>query len=139
MMNMDEVDLKIIDILKENSKLSFKEIGVKIPMTGQAVGTRINRLIEEGIIEGFTIKTNKDKLGLPVTALIKIYMKILDHQKLFHFIQSTAAIVEAYKTSADCCYFAKVEVADNEELNNILDKINEFANYQVTLSIKKIK
>ena len=138
-MNMDEVDYRIIDILEENAKLSFKEIGERIHMTGQAVGMRVNRLIQEGVIEGFTIKTNKEKQGIQVIALIKIYMKVLEHQKMLQFIESTDEIVEAYKTSADCCYFLKVETTGNKALNHILDKINEFANYQLTLSIKKIK
>lgn len=138
-MNIDKVDNQIIHILQEDSKLSFKEIGEKIHMTGQAVGVRINRLIEEGIIEKFTIKVNKEKVGINITAMIKVYMKKLEHQRILQLIDSTEEIVEAYRTSADCCYFLKVETAGNDQLNHILDQINEFATYQLTLSIGKIK
>jgi Lrp/AsnC family leucine-responsive transcriptional regulator len=108
-------------------------------MTGQAVGVRVNKLIEEGIIESFTITVNKDKLGIGITAFIKVYMKKLEHRKMLSLIESTKSIVEANRTSSDCCYFLKVETKDNEELNQILDSISEFATYQLSLSIGRIK
>lgn len=138
-MSIDQVDYKIINILRENSKLSFKEIGDKIHMTGQAVGVRVNKLIDEGIIEHFSIVVNKEKLGINITALIKVYMKKLEHLKIRNLIDNTDIIVEAYRTSADCCYLLKVETSSNEELNRILDNISEFATYQLTLSIGKLK
>ncbi len=138
-MNIDQVDHQIINILRKDSKLSHKEIGEKIHMTGQAVGVRVNRLMEVGVIENFTIKVNNEKIGIPITALIKVFMKKLEHNKIRHLIQRTDTIVEAYRTSADCCYFLKVETTTNEELNHILDEISDFATYQLTLSIGKMK
>ncbi|WP_205757149.1 winged helix-turn-helix transcriptional regulator [Macrococcoides goetzii] len=52
---MDYTDLKILKILRENSRLTNKEIGEKIHMISQAVGNRINQLIERGEISKFTI------------------------------------------------------------------------------------
>ena len=136
---MDEIDLKILSMLKMDARLSNKEIGEQIHMTGQAVGVRINRLLEEGIIENFTIHVNKEKLGSNITALIRVYMRTLEHNKIIRLIESTDEITEAYRTSADCCYFLKVETDKNETLNKILDHIMEFATYQLTLSIARLK
>ncbi len=138
-MNLDQVDYRLIQILKENSRLSFKEIGEKIHMTGQAVGVRVNKLMEEGIIEGFTLAVNMEKLGVTITAMIKVYMKKLEHQKILRLIETTEVVTEAYRTSADCCYFLKVETSSNDELNRILDRISEFATYQLSLSIGRLK
>lgn len=138
-MDLDEVDLQIITLLQDNSRLSNKEIGAQIHMTGQAVGVRINKMVEKGLIEKFTLLVNKEKAGITITALIKIYMKTLDHNKMKRLIISTNEIIEAYRTSSDCCYFIKVETNNNETLNHILDQISEFATYQLSLSIGKIK
>ena len=48
---MDKIDLKIIEILKENSKSSMKDIGNKVNLTGQAVNLRIAKLEEQNIIK----------------------------------------------------------------------------------------
>lgn len=138
-MKIDQVDYQIIRILEENSKLTYKEIGEKIHMTGQAVGIRVNKLIDDGIIESFTIKINKEKVGVTITAFIKVYMKKVDHRRIQKLIEDTQEITEAYRVSADCCYILKMETTDKEYLNNLLDRISEFATYQLSLSIDKIK
>lgn len=138
-MNVDEIDLKILNILKENSKLSFKDIGEKIHLTGQAVGARVNKLVDDGIIENFTININKENLGITNTAFIKIYMTTYDHSKIKAIINDYEEIVEAFRISADGCYLLKVESSDKDFLNSLLDKITEFANYQLSLSVSKIK
>ena len=137
--NVDNIDIQIINLLRENSKLSFKEIGDKIHLTGQAVGTRVNKLIENNIIEKFTIKANNELLGINIIALIKVYMKTNAHNKMINIIKNNDEIVEAHKVSSDACYFLKLETDNSKVLNKILDEINEFANYQLSLSVNKIK
>lgn len=66
----DHIDFAILALLRENSRIQWKDIGQKIHMTGQAVGNRIRRLEDLGVIEQYTIVTNKAKLGLSITAFI---------------------------------------------------------------------
>lgn len=138
-MNMDEIDFVIIDILSKNSNMSYKEIGKLTHMTGQAVGVRINRLIDQGFIEKFTIKVNKEKLGMSVVAIAKIYMKSFEHQKFLELLENENAIVEAYKVTSDACYYLKIETTSIEELNNLMDRISLHGNHQVSICGKKIK
>jgi len=138
-MNLDKLDLEIIKILSENSKLTFKEIGEQVYLTGQAVGARVNKLVAEGVIENFTININKEKLGIKITAMIKVFMKTHNHSQLKALINSNDEIVEAFRISADCCYFFKVETTSNQALNSILDEISKFATYQLFISVAKLK
>lgn len=108
--NIDDIDIQIINILRENSKLSFKEIGDKIHLIGQAVGARVNKLIENDVIEKFTIKTNEELLGINIIALIKVYMKTNAHSRMISIIKNNNEIVEAHKVSSDACYFLKYEL-----------------------------
>lgn len=65
---MDEKDEKIINILKENAKLSTQEISKKtlIPIT--TVHNRIKKLEKEGVIKGYTLKLDYAKIGKALTA-----------------------------------------------------------------------
>lgn len=138
-MNIDKTDLDIIKILETNSKLSFKEIGEKVHMTGQAVGFRVNKLIEEGIIQSFTIKTDKAKLGFSITAFIKVYMNTANHSTILNIIEKYDEIVEAFRISSDCCYILKIEALNTDFINSLIEEISPFANYQISLSLSKIK
>lgn len=138
-MNIDKIDLNILKILETNSKLTFKEIGEKVHMTGQAVGFRVNKLIDYGIIQNFTIKTDKTKLNFSTTAFIKLYMNTSNHSAILNIIKKYDEIVEAFRISSDCCYILKVEALNNDFINFLIEEISSFANYQISLSLSKIK
>ena len=60
---MDIKDEKIIGILKENSRQSVREISSKTKIRPSTVHQRIQKMLREGLIEKFTIKTNDRLLG----------------------------------------------------------------------------
>lgn len=70
MIELDEVDLKILDELQRDSRKSYREIAQKI---GVAIGTVYNRvkgLTDVGIIRGYTSVIDPSKVGYELTALI---------------------------------------------------------------------
>lgn len=67
---MDEKDKKIISLLKENSRLSTNEIWKITGIPQTTVHNRIKRLKEKGIIEYFTIKLDRKKIGKELVAFI---------------------------------------------------------------------
>ncbi len=55
------IDTNMLNLLKENSRVQWRDIGKEIHMTGQAVGNRVRKLEEEGIIRAFTILLDEMK------------------------------------------------------------------------------
>lgn len=135
----DEIDLKIIDMLKVNCKVPLKVIGEKIHLTPQAVSNRIIHLQDLGLITQYTICTNDALLGKNITAYITIFMKTIKHKKLIKFIKLNSTIKEAHRISGDGCYLLKVICSDMDEINTLLDSIMEFGTYRLNLSTSKIK
>ncbi|HDN81820.1 MAG TPA: Lrp/AsnC family transcriptional regulator [Methanomicrobia archaeon] len=60
---MDEIDMKILDILREDAKTPYYRIAEKVGIGTTTVHSRIQKLIKEGIIERFTTLINYEKLG----------------------------------------------------------------------------
>lgn len=60
---MDAKDQKILDILKQNSRLSIRNIAKKTQLRPSTVHQRIAKLIKSNIIERFTVKLNNEKVG----------------------------------------------------------------------------
>lgn len=135
----DELDLKIIDILKINAKTPLKVIGENIHLTPQAVSNRIIRLQNLGLITQFTISTNNDLLGKSIIAYITIFMKTTKHEQLRKFIKSNSIIEEAHRISGDGCYLLKVVFSNMDEINLLLDNIMEYGTYRLNLSTTTIK
>jgi len=136
---IDQTDVEILKLLGENSRIQWKELGQKIHMTGQAVGNRIRRLEDLGIIEQYTIAINRIKLGQIVNAFVTVFVKTADHQEFRNFFQEEEAISEVHRTSGDGCYLLKAHFNSNEELDNFLGRLLEYGNYRVNLSIGKLK
>lgn len=135
---MDNLDKKILQLLMEDSKQNFKSIGEKVHMTGQAVGIRVRRLEDEGIINGYTVRLNRKKLGL-VSAYITLFLKDENHAKLRDYVQGKKEIVETCRISGEGCYMIKVEVEDLDAINALCYEITQFARYRLNIITEHVK
>ncbi len=62
-MEMDNIDLGILDALKEDARTSFREIAKRLNVSPDTVGNRYERLRKEGVIIGSTVVVDPSKLG----------------------------------------------------------------------------
>jgi len=69
---VDELDLRILSLLQENSRLSYREIARELKVAVGTVYNRVKRMEEEGIIKGFSPVLDYEKLGFGLTAVIGI-------------------------------------------------------------------
>ncbi len=56
--NMDETDIKILNLLRENSRMKNTEIARRVNLTERAVRARIEKLVRESVVRKFTIETS---------------------------------------------------------------------------------
>jgi len=69
---MDDVDRKILKELLKNSRQSFREIARKLNVAVGTVLSRVKNLEKEGIIKGYSILIDHEKLGYGLTAIIEV-------------------------------------------------------------------
>ncbi|WP_227938812.1 Lrp/AsnC family transcriptional regulator [Alkalihalobacillus deserti] len=138
-MELDNIDFQILRLLSENSRVQWKDLGEQIHMTGQAVGNRIKKLEENGVIKAYSLIINEMKLGLPYTAFVIMHMKTANHDSFIGFINERNEVVEAHRISGEGCYLLKIKIKSQEELNIFLNKLLEHGNYSLNLSIQEIK
>ncbi|EJQ15495.1 TPA: Lrp/AsnC family transcriptional regulator [Bacillus cereus] len=133
---LDDTDKKILRELSKNGRISMKELGRKVHLTGQATSSRVIKLEENGVIEGYTIKLNKQKSGYPVHTFINIYTKDVQHQPFLSFIKTQHEyIINNFKISGEGCYLLECKFSSNEVLNQFLTQLNQHANYKLSIVI----
>lgn len=138
-MQIDSIDFQILQLLNKNARIQWKEIGEKIHMTGQAVGNRIKKMEDNGIIKAYSIVVDELKMGFSFTAFVFFFMNAYTHDDLLKFIATRNEISEAHRISGDACYLLKVTVHSQEVLNHLLNDLLKYGNYQLYLSIKEVK
>ena len=74
-MKMDQIDMKIIRFLEENSRMSFRGIAKKLGLTPMAVVKRVKKLEKVGIIKKYTIILDPEPLGYTCNFCIFIRIK----------------------------------------------------------------
>ena len=83
---LDNTDMRILDELSKNSRITMKELGEKVHLTGPATSARVAKLEDSGVIEAYTIKVNRVKLGCFIHAFITIITESIFHQPYLTFI-----------------------------------------------------
>lgn len=138
-MELDNIDFQILRILSENSRIQWKDLGEQIHMTGQAVGNRIKKLEDSGVIKAYSLIIDEMELGLIFTAFVIVNMKTANHDAFIRFINDTKEVVEAHRVSGNGCYHIKIKVKSQEQLNLFLNQLLNHGNYSLNLSIQEVK
>ena len=126
---MDKKDEKILELLKENSKLTTQQISKKtlIPIT--TVHSRIKKLEKEGIIKKYTLGLDHKKIGKHISAYILIvvdYKSLKESKITQHDLAKTLVqfdfVEEAAIVTGSIDIIIKVRVKDIDELDNFVTK-----------------
>lgn len=136
----DEIDLRILHHLIEDSSLSHKEIGLLVHLTGQAVGARVRKMEDAGIIEGYTIRWNPEKIGQTIHAFITVFLNSgTVHSAFLDFARKHPYIVEIHRVSGEGCYWMRLRMSSQSELNAMLDELTQYGNYKLSFSLGEIE
>ncbi|TQR14202.1 Lrp/AsnC family transcriptional regulator [Psychrobacillus soli] len=135
---LDNTDISILNELTKNSRITMKELGEKVHLTGQAASARVAKLEDSGVIEGYTIKVNQVKMGYFIQAFITIITQSTYHQPYLSFLKTQEPyIIHNNKISGDGCYLLECKFPSNEKLDEFLEDLNEHANYKLSIVINK--
>ncbi len=131
---LDETDLKILDIITKNARTPFKDVAQECGISRAAVHQRVNRMIEMGVIVGSGYYIDPKKIDYRTCTYIGIF---LDKGSLYHEVaeelKKIHEIVECHYTTGQYAIFAKVYARDNEHLKQILsEKMQKIAGVSST-------
>ncbi|MDZ4369351.1 MAG: Lrp/AsnC family transcriptional regulator [Afipia sp.] len=120
---LDAVDLKLLDVLVADARISIAELGRLVGLSPPSVTERVRRLEEAGVIEGYTVKINPKALGLPLAAWLRIRPIPGQLQNVSQILQGIAEIVECDRITGEDCFIARAHVETVEALERLIDKL----------------
>jgi DNA-binding Lrp family transcriptional regulator len=68
--NLDSIDLKILNMLARNGRLSYRSIGVTIGLTTKSVKSMVDKMLSSGVIDRFLAVVNPSIIGYKRTYLL---------------------------------------------------------------------
>lgn len=126
-LKVDNVDLKILEVLMQDAKKPYTEVAKKAFVSGGTVHVRMNKMEEAGIVEKTTLKVNYAKLGYDITAFIGIFLqKSALYDQVMTALKNIPEITNIHYTTGNYSMFVKMHCKDTNHLKIVLhDKIQQ--------------
>ncbi|MFP3318885.1 MAG: winged helix-turn-helix transcriptional regulator [Euryarchaeota archaeon] len=125
---LDEIDLKILDILKTDARSSLEEISKNVGISKSTVHYRIKRMIDKGIIEKFSTKLNYKALGYDIYALSCVKAKYHQHsmEEIAKKIRQVDGVESVFVILGEMDFLITIRAKNKDELKRIVEKIISF-------------
>ena len=143
---MDKIDLKILKLLQENSKITNLDLSKKIGLSPAPTLERVKKLEQSGIILSYHAKVDAAAIGLNVRTFILVSLAWQKENALENFIAKVNAIeeiTECYIITGDADFLVKVVCKDiptyEKLLFNTLSQIDEIERLKTLMTLSKVK
>lgn len=120
---MDEVDKMILQILKQNGRAAYKDIGKNVGLSEGAVRMRIKKLMESGIIKKFTVETALPEQAKALS-LISISPSI-PTSKISALLKETPNVERVYEITGEYDVAVVISAEDIAEVNECVERIRK--------------
>jgi Lrp/AsnC family leucine-responsive transcriptional regulator len=129
---LDQTDIRILQILQDNARLTNKEIGAQLFKSASTINDRIRRMQDKGYIKKYVAVLDPKMINRGFTAFTHVHLK--DHSKeiIYHFeneIVKLPEVLECYHMSGQYDFILKVAVKDLDAyhvflMNNLFEKFS---------------
>ncbi len=124
---LDDLDIKILNILQENGRTKRSQIADDIGMSIPSISERLHKLEERNIIQGYFAKVNRKNFGYDIMVFILINMESSKHFKtLISKVEKIPEILECHSILGDASHILKVIVKNSESLERLLGDIQSW-------------
>lgn len=127
MLQIDEIDLKILSILQENGRVKRNELAQMVGLSVPAVSERMKRLEDAGIIKGYTALLDSKKLGKDITAFVFVSIDSSKNYPLFiERVAEVDEILECHSITGEGSHLLKVKTENTSTLEKLLARIQSW-------------
>jgi len=122
MVEVDEMDMKILRMLQEDGRLSFTEIAEKLKLSESTIRKRVQTLQKKGVIKKFSIEIDPSKIGINTVAIVGVDV---DPTKLLEAAENLCQIKEVRSvatSTGDHMIMTEIWTRDGRELTKIVSE-----------------
>lgn len=124
---MDDMNMKIIELLEEDGRITHEEIARRLHLSRPAIHQRVAKLEENNIIESYHAKINWPKLGQVISAIVFVNIRTLDFEQSMKQILDVKieglAIEECYRVTGQWCLMLKVRAEKTDQITMFHDEL----------------
>ena len=121
---MDDIDRRIVALLRENARRSFKDIGEHVHLSAPAVKRRVDRLERMGVIRGYTTVVDPPAFGWHAEAFVDLYCDgRMPGEAIKRAVETEPGVVSAHTVAGEASALLHVMAEDTKDLESCLERI----------------
>jgi len=122
---LDVFDLKILNLLQQDGRLSNVDLANRIGLSPSPCLRRVKRLEAEGVIEGYSAKINRTKIGLGVTVFVAVGLDRHREEEAERFrrvVLKLPQVVSCHAISGEADFLLEIVIADLNDYSEFVLK-----------------
>lgn len=134
---LDEYDIQILRLLETDGRMAFSVIAQTLGISNTMVHQRVNKLTEQGVLEGIKPMLNEKKMGYDWGAFTGITLdKDQDSERIIEILKTIPEVTECYYITGGYTLYLRIIAKDHAHMRTILyDKIDNIPGIVKTESI----
>jgi DNA-binding Lrp family transcriptional regulator len=123
---MDEIDHRIVALLRENARRSFQDIGERVSLSAPAVKRRVDRLESSGVIRGYSANVDPSAIGWDTHAFVELFCEgRMAGEEVSAAVSDHPEVEAAYTIAGAPSAILHVRASDTQHLEQALERIRE--------------
>ena len=129
----DDLDHRILRALLRDGRRSYAEIGDEVGLSASAAKRRVDRLVRDGAIRGFTAVVEPHALGWQIEAVIQLYTNgTVPFDAMRDDLEDVPEIVEAFTVAGAADAMLRVVAGDVPHLERVISRLRGLSYVQQT-------
>lgn len=143
---LDKIDLKILKLLQQNSKITNLDLSKKIGLSPAPTLERVKKLEQNNVIQSYHAKVDAQAIGLNVKTFVLVSLAWQKENALDNFVEkikSIPEVTECYIITGDADFLLKIVCRNLEDYEKLLFKklsqIEEVERLKTLMTLSKVK
>jgi len=133
---VEDVDRKLVELLRQDGRMSFTDLGKAVGLSTSAVHQRVRRLEEREVLLGYAARVAHDQLGAPLTAFVAITpFDASAPDDIPDRLRGLPEIEACHSVAGEANYLLKVRVGTPGELEELISRIRSAASVSTRTTI----
>jgi DNA-binding Lrp family transcriptional regulator len=129
----DDLDRKILAYVIDHGRAPYPEIGTHVGLSSPAVKRRLDRLVADGVIRGFSAVVDAELLGATTEAFVELHCRSRTNPAdIAEMVAGEPDVVAAYTVTGDADALLHVRTANPTELEAIVERVRQHQNAERT-------
>ncbi|ORV82437.1 Lrp/AsnC family transcriptional regulator [Mycolicibacterium iranicum] len=120
---LDRTDEVILAALQSDGRMSTADLARTVTLSPSATADRVRRLVDLGVITGYTATVSAAALGYTITAFVRLAYPSGNYKPLHDLLDVTPEVVEAHHVTGDDCFIVKVLARSMSDLERLTGRL----------------